>query len=224
MQKDSTPIISRTIAEAVTLRLRQSILSGEFPPGTILSQELLASRFEVSRVPIREALKHLANEGLVRIQAHHSAVVSTYSAAQIEELVFIAGSLDVAAMRRAMPVMGAAEIRQMGELLAAMRKSEDKPTEWLSLNLDFHLLPIRVIGWPQLELLVVESRRNIGRFVMPTYKDMLRAWDAQHGEIFDACRSGNAEQAQALVQHHWNYTCHEMGARLSPKEDRREAA
>jgi DNA-binding GntR family transcriptional regulator len=224
METPSAPLISRTIAEAVTLQLRQTILSGEYKPGTVLSQEHLASRFGVSRVPIREALKHLASEGLVTLQAHHSAVVSTYSVAQIEELVFIASALDVAAMRRAMPTMGEHELRHMGELLAAMRKCEDKPAEWLPLNLEFHLVPIRVVGWPQLELVVVESRRNLGRFVSPIYSDTLRSWDAQHGEIYEACKAGNAEQAQALLEHHWLFTFQRMTRLLGREAEERSAA
>jgi DNA-binding GntR family transcriptional regulator len=224
MSTPDAPLISRTIAEAVTIKLRQAILSGDFKPGTVLSQEQLASQFDVSRVPIREALKHLANEGLVTLQAHHSAVVSTYTTAQIEELVFIASALDVAAMRRAMPVMKEADLRHMGDLLAAMRKCEDKPDEWLPLNLEFHLVPIRVAAWPQLELLVVESRRNLGRFVQPIYADTLRSWDAQHGEIYDACRSGNAEKAQSLLEHHWLFTFKEMTRLLGPEADQRRVA
>ena len=218
------PLISRTIAEAVTLKLRQAILSGEFKPGTVLSQEQLASHFGVSRVPIREALKHLANEGLVTLQAHHSALVSTYTTAQIEELVFIASALDVAAMRRAMPIMQEAELRHMGDLLAAMRRCEDKPAEWLPLNLEFHLVPIRVVAWPQLELLVVESRRNLGRFVQPIYADTLRSWDAQHGDIYDACRAGNSEKAQELLEHHWLFTYQEMARLLGQDAEQRRVA
>ena len=136
------------------------------------------------------------------------------------------GALHLAstAMRRAMPIMGAAEIRHMGELLAAMRKVEDKPADWLLLNLEFHLVPIRVVAWPQLELLVVESRRNIGRFVMPLYSEVLRAWDVQHGDIYEACKSGNAEKAQSLVEQHWHFTFQEMAARLGDSERNRKAA
>lgn len=224
MPTPEAPLISRTIAEAVTLRLRQAILAGEFKPGTVLSQEQLASHFGVSRVPIREALKHLATEGLVTLQAHHSATVSTYTTAQIEELVYIASALDVAAMRRAMPIMKEAELRHMGDLLAAMRKCEDKPAEWLPLNLEFHLVPIRVVAWPQLELLVVESRRNLGRFVQPIYGDTLRSWDAQHGDIYEACMAGNAEKAQALLEHHWLFTFQEMARLLGQESDQRRVA
>ena len=224
MPTPEAPLISRTIAEAVTIKLRQAILSGAFQPGTVLSQEHLASQFGVSRVPIREALKHLATEGLVTLQAHHSALVSTYTIAQIEELVFIASALDVAAMRRAMTMMQDAELRHMGELLAAMRKCEDKPAEWLPLNLEFHLVPIRAAAWPQLELLVIESRRNLGRFVQPIYADTLRSWDTQHGEIYDACKSGDAEKAQALLEHHWLFTFQEMTRLLGPEAEQRRVA
>lgn len=217
MKTLEAPLISRTIAEAVTLKLRQAILSGHFKPGTVLSQEHLACHFGVSRVPIREALKHLASEGLVTLQAHHSALVSSYTAGQIEELIFIASALDVAAMRRAMPIMQEAELRHMGDLLNAMRKCENKPDEWLPLNLEFHLVPIRVVGWPQLELLVVESRRNMGRFVQPIYAKSLRSWDAQHADIYDACKAGDVEKAQAMLEHHWLFSFNEM-ARLLPQD------
>lgn len=67
-------------------RLRQLVLSGEYPPGSPLPEIFLAEEFDVSRTPIREALKQLENEGLVEIRPRVGTFVRQPTRREIVEL------------------------------------------------------------------------------------------------------------------------------------------
>ncbi len=68
----SSAIPRQSLAAAVVERLREKILSGELPEGEQLRQETIAAEYEISRIPVREALSHLAGEGLVKIVVRDS--------------------------------------------------------------------------------------------------------------------------------------------------------
>lgn len=200
------PISSRTLGEAVVNQLREEILSGAIPPGQPLWQERLAERFGVSRVPIREALRLLSTEGLVSLQSHHSAVVTSLGKSEIEELFVIAGSLDLAAVNHGVPRLSDDDLRRMKGCLESMEKLRHEPAEWLALNLEFHLITTQAAGWPRVEALVVESRRNIARCVKPMYDRCVDEWHAQHQEIYSACAARDVERTKQLLDAHWQYT------------------
>src|SRR5207248_10847418 len=76
----------QSLGAAVVERLREKILSGELREGEQLRQDAIATEFQISRIPVREALTHLAAEGLVTLVANRGAVVSALSPEEIMEL------------------------------------------------------------------------------------------------------------------------------------------
>src|SRR5262249_59831707 len=74
--RKSSPIPRQSLAAAELERLREQILSGELREGEQLRQDAIAAEFQTSRIPVREALSHLAAEGLITIVANRGAVVS----------------------------------------------------------------------------------------------------------------------------------------------------
>ena len=77
--------------------VRRRVLSGEYPPGFIINQLLVASSLGLSTTPLREALRRLNSEGLVEIDAHHNARVASLSKTEARELREIRKALDPAA-------------------------------------------------------------------------------------------------------------------------------
>lgn len=67
--------VRKTLAEELRLQLADEIVQGVLKPGVALDETELARRFEVSRTPVREAIRQLAASGLVDTQAHRGAVV-----------------------------------------------------------------------------------------------------------------------------------------------------
>ena len=101
----------KTTTDYLAAALRTAIYDGQFVDGEELNQVELANFFHVSRVPIREALRQLQAEGLVRIVAHHQTVVAGLTLPQILELIEMRAVLESlhCAQRRAQSRQGRSE-------------------------------------------------------------------------------------------------------------------
>jgi DNA-binding GntR family transcriptional regulator len=75
-------------------RIRQLVLGGDFPPGALLPEAYLAQEFDVSRTPVREALKQLQHEGLVEIRPKVGTFVREPTRREIVELFQLKESLE----------------------------------------------------------------------------------------------------------------------------------
>ena len=76
----------RTLSAAIVEQLRRDILDGTYAAGEQLRQDALAASFQVSRIPVREALFQLEAEGLLRIEPHKGAIVSAFSLEEIDDV------------------------------------------------------------------------------------------------------------------------------------------
>lgn len=92
-----SPIIRQILPEELAKRMRDMIVAGELRPGGRITMQRLCTRFGVSRTPVREALKVLAAEGLVRLIPNCSAVVEPITPAKIDEIIPVVGALEVLA-------------------------------------------------------------------------------------------------------------------------------
>ena len=102
--QQSNPVLATaTLAEQVYDHLRQGILANDYPPGTSLPEETVAARFSVSRVPVREALRRLAADGLVTLTPRQGATVSSLSPKQFLDAYRVREALETLAIRLAIP-------------------------------------------------------------------------------------------------------------------------
>jgi DNA-binding GntR family transcriptional regulator len=83
-----------TKSDYAYLRVREAILSGELVPGSILNQATLARTMGISTTPLREALRRLKTEGLVRLDAHRDAHVADLTAEEARDMLDVRRSLD----------------------------------------------------------------------------------------------------------------------------------
>jgi DNA-binding GntR family transcriptional regulator len=91
----------RISAQAVCAAIRDDIIKGHFPPGSRLAEELLAKRYGVSRVPVREALRTLESEGFVRTRRHAGASVAELTEEESADLLEIRALLEPLGAARA---------------------------------------------------------------------------------------------------------------------------
>lgn len=118
----------RTKSDAAYETVREKILSGEFPPGSVLNQATLAQTIGISTTPLREALRRLKAERLVELGAHRDAKVTELKAEENRDLLEMRRALDplaasLAAQRRTKDDI--AEIRASLEGLRAMPGNPD---------------------------------------------------------------------------------------------------
>src|SRR5207245_9835497 len=111
------PIPRKSLSSVVVERLREKMLTGELREGEQLRQDAIASEFQISRIPVREALSHLAAEGLITIVANRGAVVSALSPSEIMELFETRAVLECYMLRCAIPNMKEDEFKRAEDLL-----------------------------------------------------------------------------------------------------------
>ncbi|MFC7397418.1 GntR family transcriptional regulator [Chelatococcus sp. GCM10030263] len=100
----------------VAERIREMIIQDLLPPGAPVRERMLAERLNVSRTPLREALKMLATEGLVELHPNRGAIVAAPSNEEVRELLLLLGVLEGYAAELACELITEAEMREMRAL------------------------------------------------------------------------------------------------------------
>ncbi len=80
------PEDGRLLSEKIATEIRSAVLSGEMRPGMRIRQELLAAHFGASRIPVREALKQLENEGLIVLAPNRGAWIADVNSEELIEV------------------------------------------------------------------------------------------------------------------------------------------
>jgi DNA-binding GntR family transcriptional regulator len=128
-------VASYRIAES----LRTAILDGSYRPGERIRQEDVAARSGASRIPVREALRMLAAEGLVTLVANSGAWVTRLTMAECAELYLIRERLEPLLLRTSMPRLGEAETGRLAELTEEMEAAGTDVDAFLRADREFHL-------------------------------------------------------------------------------------
>ncbi|WP_047865229.1 GntR family transcriptional regulator [Rubrobacter aplysinae] len=193
----------RTTQDMVSEGLREAILGGTLAGGEALRQEELGERFGVSRIPVREALRQLEGEGLVEFHPHRSAVVTSLSYLEVEEISEIRVSLETLALRRALPMMSRESLDRAGEVLNLIDAEEDLRKSWGELNWRFHEALFAPAERPRLISLIKSQHTAFERYIR--FHLALADYDKpqhEHRELLELCRRGESGAAEALLARH----------------------
>jgi DNA-binding GntR family transcriptional regulator len=129
---------SRSSASAAYDLLLSAIEDGQLPAGARLRESELATRFKISRTPVREVLRRLAMQGLATHVPNHGAVVATISEDQITELYLVRETLEGVAARLAASNTTPPEIDLLYEMVENDRALIDRPLDLAQSNRLFH--------------------------------------------------------------------------------------
>ena len=205
-----------TLPAMITNSLRESILSGELSGGVQLKQEELATKFNVSMSALREALKSLEAEGLVKFYPNRGAVVSELSAEEAQEIFDIRLYLELGAVELAIPNLTEADFVAAGEILKKT-DAESHSTLWGSLNWQFHEILYRAANRPKLLSLIQNLHNNVERY-MRLYLSTLHHQEKsqkEHRMLLDACVQRDIKAAQKLLRKHMTDAKKNLGRYLA---------
>jgi DNA-binding GntR family transcriptional regulator len=194
----------RISARTVCAAIRDDIVRGFFPPGGRLTEEVLAKRYGVSRVPVREALRTLESEGFVRTRRHAGASVAEPSEAEARDLLDVRALLEPLGAARAAKRRTQAQLRVLTGLVRLGReRSHHGPLPDLpALDGWFHETLAQATGSPSLAALLIQLRQKIRWIYAVELPGRAAAcWD-EHGAITDAVARGDAERARRLAVVH----------------------
>ena len=196
-----------TQADTVRLAIEREIFGGHLAPGDALEEGRLATRFGVSRTPVREAITQLAQAGLITKQAHKRAVVAQLDPATLLELFEALSELEGAAVFLSTSRMSSSEkaaLMDIHEAAAENLLNDGDPNEYADLGFAFHqrlvhgchnTVLIDTTEW--LSLRVLPYRRF--QVVAP---GRLQKNQADHDAIISAIFAEDAEAARDEIRRH----------------------
>jgi DNA-binding GntR family transcriptional regulator len=195
-----------SIPEAVAQSLQQRILSGEFKEGDALIQEALATEYQVSRMPIREALRQLEATGLVVMQMHKGAVVTSIPIDQIAELFELRALLEGDLLTRSIPKMTDTHFAIARDLLAQLERAyrEEAVSQWGDLNWQFHRSLYVAADRVQTLALVQSVNLQTDRYIrlQLLISHAVERADAEHRTLLDLCAQRDVPAAVAFLRTH----------------------
>jgi DNA-binding GntR family transcriptional regulator len=216
------PIERRTVAAEAAELLRRRILSGDLKSGQPIRQEQIAQELGVSRIPLREALKQLEAEGFVTIEPHKGAVVSSLSAAEVEELFELRLRLESWLLTEAIPRMREADFAQLEAMIDLSRVPDNlapqRLAEWGEINWRLHEALYRPAGRPISLKFLKRIHDNLDRYIrlqIALTRDFDRA-HRDHRELIERARAGDAAGAVAVLERHIGDTAKALAAALLP--------
>ena len=197
-----------TKSDLAYARLRELVLSGALPPGSVLPQGALARQLGVSTTPLREALRRLAQQGLVELGAHRDARVTPLDAAEARDLVELRQSLDPLAARLAAERRTPADLAAMRSALASLEALPPDPTvAQLAGHRRFHA----AVYTASQNRLLVESLDGLWdktdryrRHALALGRSDAEAADRAHEHqlLLEAVADRDGEAAEALMRRH----------------------
>ncbi|MFC9796487.1 GntR family transcriptional regulator [Streptomyces sp. NPDC057695] len=194
----------RIPAHSVCTAIRDDIVTGVFEPGGRLTEDQLARRYGVSRVPVREALRTLESEGFVVTRRHAGAQVAEPTGQEAADLLDMRALLEPLGAARAAQRRTEAHLKVLRGLvrLGQERARRGQGEDLRSLGVWFHETLAQASGSPALTALLTQLRHKIAwMYAVDQPERPVDAW-AEHGAIVDAVARGDAERARALTALH----------------------
>jgi DNA-binding GntR family transcriptional regulator len=200
----------QSLVDIAYVAIRDSITSGSLLPGTRLREAALAKHFSISTTPVREALRRLDREGLVRLSPNRGAVVAEFDLREILDLFEVREVLECRAVKRAAG-QRLRDIARAEALMGAAAKHvapRYDRVEWNRLEVAFHRAINDLSGNFELAELAERIHRTVQGLCVrcmrdPLYgPDKLRLMQAQHQAILDAVRDGSTREAESAARAH----------------------
>lgn len=193
------------LTELVVSALRERILSGGMPPGERLVEGKLSEELGVSRMPVREALRQLAAEGLVTIEPRRGASVTSFSQQQMRELVEVRATLEGLNAKLAAQRHDDQQIAEMERILeegTRVSQSGADDAVMLMMNQRFHDALGSIAANSILQDIMRSLRDRTALLFAPINRSRgPQNWD-EHAAILRAVINGDAELASLLAMRH----------------------
>ncbi|GAC1383453.1 MAG: hypothetical protein NVSMB42_00090 [Herpetosiphon sp.] len=210
-------------------RLRTMILDGVFPPGSMLSQVKLAESLGVSRIPLREALRMIQNEGLIEAEHNQRARVPAFEPSTVDSLYASRILLEALSIRLTVPRIDQANVQALKQTLAELDEAAAHHKDldaWEAPHRRFHgLLVIHAAESMRQRMASYADRceyyrRLYYRLVstqQPTRPAEVIA--AEHHSIARACIQGDADLAAYRLTRHYARTALTVLGQMTPEFD-----
>lgn len=196
----------RTLAEELHSQLADEIVRGMLEPGAALDEMELARRFNVSRTPVREAIRQLAASGLIEARPHRGAVVARPGEARVVAMFEAMAELEALCARLAAERMTAAERRGLEGVHETMRGliHVGDPQRFHETNEAFHGAIYAGAHNSYLAEMTIATRTRVQPYRRAQFRNLGRLAKShlEHDRVVQAILRGDREQAFNMMHAH----------------------
>lgn len=218
-----SPLKARiSLREQALAKIRDAIILGQLPPGSLSSEQTIADQLEISRTPIREALLQLESEGLVEFVPNRGVRVTTPHIDHLAQMytlrIGIEGYCAMLLARRSDRKRATDALEQA---LTEQRRIIDAADHqaWVAANMDFHVGLVEACGNP----LMTDAVRNvashgmrIGYSINDSVRNRMEQSLVEHRHIVRTIRAGDPDEAFRSVESHLTVTTALMRRLMNP--------
>jgi DNA-binding GntR family transcriptional regulator len=210
------------LLDEVAQALRERIYAGVYAPGVTLRQERIAAEFGISRTPLREALRVLERDGLVVNKPGSGVSVATADLPRLLDAYAVREAMDGVAARQAAERATQAEIQQMTKQIERQKKIVQNwsPSAYSQSNVEFHLAIMKAARNASLTPLepLLHLTSQVFTPALALSSERASAAVAEHGEILDAIRKREPEEAERVARGHINATAVRLKTLLAERQ------
>jgi GntR family transcriptional regulator, rspAB operon transcriptional repressor len=186
--------------------VRRMILTGAIKPGDVIDEKAIAAQLNVSRTPVREAVKKLSDENLVEVVAQSGTRAARMYRKEIEEAFLIRRALEAESAAQATSRMNQAHADRLEDILMlhARALERKKYVEAIERDDDFHRYIAEISDLPRLWRAIEISKAQLDRcrHMMVPRAGQAEITLAKHRLIITALKSRNAEKAAQAMRDH----------------------
>jgi DNA-binding GntR family transcriptional regulator len=199
------PARRRGLSDEVADRIREAIFSGAYAPGAQLREVELAGVMDVSRGPVREALRLLERQGLVHCAWHRGTTVTTLSPGDVAELDSLRGALEDLAVRQVVARGSDEDLASIAKTADVMERAGDAH-DMVRYDIAFHDAVFAAAGHRRLADAWEGIRCQVHLFLLTrigrSTEGYLSCIPAEHRELVAALRSRDTDAALELFAAH----------------------
>ena len=202
--------------------LKQRVIAGSYAPGAQLKEEHIARELDISRTPIRAALKRLVEDGLATAEPGRGVRVSEWTESDIRETYELRGLLEGHAAELAARRGGPALAERLDQLNDEMERAivaagRGLPERLQEINARFHRAVLDASGSPRLRAMLsglIDMPIVIRSHFISTMDDKVQSL-RHHRELAEAVRLGDADLAREVMRLHLRISLHRFQLRRS---------
>ncbi|MDH3885676.1 MAG: GntR family transcriptional regulator [Desulfobacterales bacterium] len=204
-------IEKKPLHEEIANNLRELIMSGELQEGDKIKEDELCSSMGISKTPLREALRVLSVEGLIKLVPNRGSFVSTPTFEEIREMFDVMSVLEGICARAAAEKMSAKDLAALEKLHGKLEKNFKRRAqrEYIRINNQFHSFVQELAGNRTLNQIVNGLRQKIllYRYQSLNLPERFEQSIQEHRDLIEAFRKKDSKKTETLMRRHLKTLC-----------------
>lgn len=193
------------VPKLIYRQLKDRILSGELPAGAPVKIQEIADGTSASAVPVREAIRMLASEGLMELRPRRSPIVAPLELSEITQIANVRLALEPYILQLAIPKHTSHTLKTCQDLILRDKESASY-NEKVGLNQQFHLALLEPADQPRAIRIISDQYQSVSRFaqmlVMHGVSEFRGHIHREHQDILEEVRSGDSDRAAQMLTEH----------------------